>query len=187
MIGMTNLHLLSVLPLLAMMLLAAVIDMTSRRIPNWLSVPLLFAGIVQSFFPGHLVTPGYAMLGVLAGFGLTFGLFAIDAMGGGDVKFLSAVGAWVGPETVLLIFLVEAVVGMVIVLIQATATGRMKVLARNTAVVAINLIHIGELGAEHAIATGKECKSIDRPLPYAVPVLIATLLVFGLRWHGGLQ
>jgi len=184
---MTTFHLMTALPLLALMLLAAVIDASSRRIPNWLSLPLLVAGLTSSFLPGHLVTPGYAFLGLLAGFGLTFILFALDAMGGGDVKLLSAVGAWVGPETVLLIFLVEAIIGMVIVLIQATAQGRIKVLARNTAMVAINLVNIADVGVEHTKATGKDCRSVDRPLPYAVPVLIATLLVFGMRWHGGLK
>jgi len=182
---MTTFHVMTAVPLLAGMLLAATIDASSRRIPNWLSLPMLVAGIVHSFLPGHLVTPMQSVLGLLAGFGLTFILFAIDAMGGGDVKLLSAVGAWVGPETVLVIFLVEAVVGMVIVLIQALHQGRIKVLARNTAVVAINLVHIGEVGVEHTAATGKECRSVDRPLPYAVPVLLATLLVLGMRWRGG--
>ncbi len=184
---MSTLHLLTAAPLVAFMLLAACIDAKSRRIPNWLSIPLLVAGLTNSFLPGHLVTPMYSVLGLLAGFGLTFVLFAMDAMGGGDVKFLSAVGAWVGPETVLLIFLVEAIIGMVIVLIQATSQGRMKVLARNTTMVVINLVHVGEVGVDHVAATGKECRSVDRPLPYAVPVLLATLLVLGLRWHGGLQ
>lgn len=184
---MTTLHLMTLIPMLALMLLAACIDASSRRIPNWLSLPMLVAGIAQSFLPGHLVTPGYAVLGMLAGFGLTFIPFALDAMGGGDVKLLSAIGAWVGPETVLLIFMVEAIVGMMIILTQAAWQGRIRVLARNTAMVAINLVHMGEVGVEHAVSTGKQCHSVDRPLPYAVPTLIATLMIFATRWHGVLK
>jgi prepilin peptidase CpaA len=181
---MTTLNLVMTAPLIAMMILAATIDASSRRIPNWLSLPMLVAGITHSFLPGHLITPMYSLLGMLAGFGLTFGLFAIDAMGGGDVKLLSAVGAWVGPETILLIFAAEAIIGMVIVLAQAAQQGRIRILARNTAVVAINLVHIGDVGKDHVVATGKSTRSVDRPLPYAVPVLIATVLVLGLRWRG---
>ncbi len=184
---MTTLHLMTALPLLVFMLLAAGIDASYRRIPNWLTFSMLAAGLTGSFLPGHLVTPGYAFLGLLAGFGLTFILFALDAMGGGDVKLLSALGAWVGPETVLVIFLVEAVIGMVIVLIQAMKQGRLQILARNTAMVAINLVNINDVGVEHTKATGKDCRSVDRPLPYAVPTLIATLLVLGLQWYGGLK
>ncbi len=165
---MTTLHLMMTLPLLAMMLLAACIDAKSRRIPNWLSFPLLIAGITNSFLPGHLVTPMYSMLGLFAGFGLTFILFAMDAMGGGDVKLLSAVGAWVGPETVLLIFLIEAIIGMVIVLCQAAAAGRLKILARNTAVVAINLIHVQDVGKDHVVATGKDCSKQSRDFQEAM-------------------
>jgi len=183
---MTTLHLMTALPLLVCMLLAAVIDASSRRIPNWLSLPMLVAGLTASFLPGSMVSPGFAFLGLLAGFGLTFILFALDAMGGGDVKLLSALGAWVGPETVLIIFMLEAIIGMVIVLIQAVKQGRLQILARNTAMVAISLVNINDVGVEHTKATGKDCRSVDRPLPYAVPTLIATLLVFGLRWHGGL-
>ncbi len=184
---MTTFHLMSGLPLLAFMLLAAGIDESSRRIPNWLTFPMLIAGLTGSFLPGHLVSPGFAFLGLLAGFGLTFILFALDAMGGGDVKLLSALGAWVGPETVLAIFLLEAVIGMVIVLIQAMKQGRLQILARNTAMVAINLVNINDVGVEHTKATGKDCRSVDRPLPYAVPTLLATLLVLGLQWYGGLK
>jgi prepilin peptidase CpaA len=182
---MTTPTLLMTVPLLAGMLLAAVIDSQSRRIPNWLSLSLLAAGLVHSFMPNHLVGPVDSLLGLLTGFGLTVLLFAIGAMGGGDVKLLSAVGAWVGPEVVLCIYLVEAVIGMVIVLIQAVGQGRLRVLARNTGMVAINLAHIGDVGVEHAAQTGKSCRSVDRPLPYAVPTLIAAVLVLGLKWQGG--
>lgn len=183
---MTTLHLVMLVPLVAMMLLAAVIDGQSRRIPNWLSFPMLLTGVAASFMSGSIVSPWESLLGLLAGFGLTFLLFAMGAMGGGDVKLLSGVGAWVGAETVLYIFIIEAVIGMVIVLCQAAYQGRLRVLARNTAVVAINLIHVNEVGVDHATETGKNCRSVDRPLPYAVPTLIATLLVFGLLWRRGI-
>jgi hypothetical protein len=47
-------------------------------------------------------------------------------------------------------------------------------------VLLMNMRHIGDLGTAHVEQTGKQCRSIDRPLPYAVPVLAATLLVVTL-------
>jgi hypothetical protein len=47
----------------------------------------------------------------------------------------------------------------------------------NTTVLTINLVHLQDVGIEHAQATGRSCRSIDRPLPYAVPVLLAVLMI----------
>ena len=80
-----------------------------------------------------------------------------------------------------MIFVVEKVVGLIIVLIQAMIQGRTQLLFRN-ALVAINMLHIKEVGVEHVSATGRSARSIDRPLPYAVPALIAVLLVLARKW-----
>jgi hypothetical protein len=47
----------------------------------------------------------------------------------------------------------------------------------NTFVLVLNFLHVGELGMQQVAETGKACKSVDRPLPYAVPVLLAVLLM----------
>ena len=180
---MSTYGLLMIAPVLAMLVWAAVEDIRFRRIPNWLTFSLVLSGIVQSFTTHGMTTPGGSLLGLLTGLTLTFGLFARGALGGGDVKLLSGIGAWFGPQCALAVFCVEAVVGMVLVLMQATAQGRMRVLLRNSAVVAINLAHVRELGVEHAKATGQSSRSVDRPLPYAVPVLIAVAIIAARSWR----
>lgn len=165
------------LPLVLLLCWAAVEDSRTRRIRNWLTVSLMLGGLAQSFTPGGTVSPGQSALGLLAGIGLPFVLFAIGALGGGDVKLLAGIGAWLGPAGVLQVFLAEAVIGMVIVLAQAAAAGRLRVLVRNTVLVAVNLMHLNELGVDHVRRTGQSCRSVDRPLPYAVPTLAATLFV----------
>jgi hypothetical protein len=75
------------------------------------------------------------------------------------------------------VFVIQAIVGLVIVLIQCTWQGRLFALFRNSAVLAMNLAHIDALGVKHVSDMGRTFRSIDRPLPYAVPVLIATLIV----------
>lgn len=174
---MSPLQLLSLAPLLAMLCIAALIDWRQRRIPNWLNVLMLLSGIAGSFLPGRVASPGEAMLGMLVGFAIPFVLFAMGALGGGDVKLLAAAGAWVGPIMIGKIFLAAAIVGMVIVLVQSTRQKRLSALLRNSAVLSVSLINIDRIGADAVCETGKACRSIERPLPYAVPVLIATLIV----------
>jgi len=127
-----------------------------------------------------VLSPGQALAGLGVGFAIPFVLFALGALGGGDVKLLAGIGAWIGVAGVIQVFLGAAIVGLVIVLVQCAYQGKLFALFRNSAVVAMSLMHVGELGVQHAAETGQACRSIDRPLPYAVPVLVATLVVVTL-------
>jgi hypothetical protein len=50
-------------------------------------------------------------------------------------------------------------------------------LFRNSAIIAASFACVGEVGLDHAIQTGKSCRSVSRPLPYAVPLLAAVVVV----------
>jgi prepilin peptidase CpaA len=172
-------------PLGAALLWAAATDLHSRRIPNVLTFALVVCGVAQSCMSGGTISPTQSLLGLAAGFVLMFPLFAIRAIRGGDLKLLTGIGAWVGPGAVLAIFAVEAIVGMLIVLAQAAAQRRLSILFRNSAIVGINLAHLRDFGIDHVATTGNECRSVNKPLPYAVPVLIATALVAYATYAGG--
>lgn len=182
---MTHSELLARVPLILLLLIAAAEDLHARRIPNWLTLGLILTGVLQSFTPNHTVLPGQSMLGLLCGFGLLLMLFAIGAVGGGDVKLLSGVGAWLGPAMVFHVFLIAAIAGMLIVLAQAACQRRLWTLFRNSAILTINILHMNDVGVDHVSRTGQSCRSVDRPLPYAVPVLLAVLAVVGGSLLGG--
>ncbi len=170
-------------PLVTVLLGAAIIDSLYRRIPNWLTLGLLVGGIERAVVVGLRgeaplsFTLSQAGLGILVGGLLPLALYAMSALGGGDVKIMAAVGAWIGPKPVFTVFLAEAIVGLVLVLAQALYQRRTLKLFHNSALIAANFAHTSVVGLEHAIETGKACRSINRPLPFAVPLLIATVLV----------
>src|SRR5439155_15849311 len=110
---MSRFELLALAPMLAMLVIAAAVDWRTRRIPNWLTVLMMLSGLAGSFLAGHVASPGQAMLGMVVGFAIPFVLFAMGALGGGDVKLLAGIGAWLGPIIVVKIFRAAAVVGMV--------------------------------------------------------------------------
>jgi prepilin peptidase CpaA len=170
-------------PLLAMLVCAAATDLHSRRIPNVLTLLIALTGLLQSFTPVATISPWQSIAGLLVGLALTIALFALGALGGGDVKLLAAAGAWIGPLAIFQVFLAAAIVGMLIVLTQCLLQGRLQTLLRNSLLLIVNLVHLRQLGLEHTQATGQSCRSVDKPLPYAVPVLIATITVLLL---GGL-
>lgn len=165
--------LIPMIPLVLLLVWAAAEDLRARRIPNVITLTLLLSGLMRAAIFDGTPTFGQAMAGMGVGFGLTFILFALGAMGGGDVKLMAAVGAWVGPWGALAVYCIAAVVGLVIVIGQAWASGRLGVLLRNSGLIVVNLLHLRQVGVDHARATGQGCRSVSKPLPYAVPVLLA--------------
>ena len=113
--------------LLAIVLCAAVYDVLYRRIPNWLTVTGVLAGIALNTFlyqglPGLI----FALKGMALAFGLYLVLYALHAMGAGDVKLMAAVGAIVGWENWFGIFLFTAVIGGIMALILVASRGRLR-------------------------------------------------------------
>jgi prepilin peptidase CpaA len=161
-------------PLLGLLLVAAVIDVRQRRIPNWLTFGLILSGLARAAAFGIPGGPANALAGLLAGAAVPLVLFILGALGGGDVKLLAGIGAWVGPRDAFLIFAIQCVIGMLLVLCQALRQGRTAALFRNSALLAVNM---SQRGIASCAEEGKSFRSIDRPLPYAVPVGLATLLV----------
>jgi prepilin peptidase CpaA len=175
---MSTLHTLArFAPLLALLCWAAIIDFRERRIPNWLNLLLILSGIGQSLMPGSVLTLWQSMLGLAAAAVVPFLLFALGALGAGDVKLMAGVGAWLGPVPAVVVLIVEKVIGLTIVIAQAASQRRMRVLFRNSAVLAVNFLHVQDIGLEQTARTGRACRSVERPLPFAVPVLIAVVLV----------
>lgn len=103
---------------------AVVIDVRTRRIPNWLTGALAAAGFGMAF-GGGVVTPAQAALGLLTGLLLMMPGHVIGATGAGDVKLMAAVGAVVGPGMALRAFLFTAVVGGLFAIAVAMRRGRL--------------------------------------------------------------
>ena len=102
------------------------------------------------------------------------------ALCGGDVKLFTGIGAWVGALRTLEIFAAAAVVGMIIVLLQAVRARRVASLVRNSAVIVMNAAN-GDLSCPQE---SPEVAAAQKHLPYAVPTLIGALAVLlsGRRW-----
>jgi prepilin peptidase CpaA len=170
-------------PVLTLLAMAAAVDWRSRRIPNSVTFTMILSGITVNVASLGPTTGAQALLGFLSGLGLMLVLLLLGAIGAGDVKLMAGIGAWMGPEAVLKVFVLGAIIGAVIVLTQAIAQRRGKVLIRNSAVLAMNLAHIGDVGIDHVRESGQASRSVDRPLPYAVPVLIAMLVLVARSWR----
>ena len=106
--------------LLSLVLAIALIDSRHYLIPDPLSLGGLAAGLAFSFLPGY-PGPIDALLGAAAGFGVLLAVgvagewvFKKPAMGGGDMKMMAMVGAFLGPADAMLTIFLGALVGTIV-------------------------------------------------------------------------
>ena len=103
------------------LLFAGFTDLRSRRIDNWLNAGIALAAPLFWWASGLALWPDVALqLGVAAGtFAVLTGLFAMGAMGGGDVKLLGALALWIAPWPFLRLVIVMALVGGILTILFA--------------------------------------------------------------------
>lgn len=110
-----------VLPLagLCLVCLAAAIDARTGYLPDALTWPLLVLGMAQAGLAAGFPSPAQALAGALAGYGLPW-LVAHAylawrgqvGLGGGDIKLLAAMGAWLGPAQVPWVLLLACLLAL---------------------------------------------------------------------------
>lgn len=163
-------------PLLGLLMAAALVDIRQRRIPNTLTLLAALSGLGQSLLPQSPIHVGTAAAGLFLGLGLSMMLLLIGAWGGGDVKMTAAIGAWVGPWGVVLVFAAAALLSMSMVLLWALQRRQARSLMSSTAVLAARLVSGRELAVLRHPGQEPAFQSVGKPLPFAVPLGLATLL-----------
>ncbi|MBA3862480.1 MAG: prepilin peptidase [Erythrobacter sp.] len=102
------------------LVVAAFTDIRRRQIDNWLNgaialgAPLFWWSSGLSLWPDVAIQLGMA----LAAFALLAGLFALKAMGGGDVKLLTVLALWVRPELFMQLLVIMAIAGGVLTIVM---------------------------------------------------------------------
>jgi prepilin peptidase CpaA len=121
-----SLETLRIAALVVLLVMAAVIDVRTYRIPNWLTLGGAVLGLAFSTFDAlrPLNALMWALAGMAVGLLIPLPLYALRAMGAGDVKLMAMVGAFVGlPQIVpamVSIFIVGGVLAVGFALYRRT-------------------------------------------------------------------
>jgi prepilin peptidase CpaA len=159
--------------------LAGCVDFRTHRIPNWLTVPALCAGVslraVLGGWPGALTALEGAGLALI----LLLPLVLMRALGAGDWKLMGAVGAFLGPVLFLFVLVGSIFVSGLMAIVEMMRTRRVKETFQNLFVLVRGFISFG-------LRTNPEI-SLDNPrllkLPFGVAVAISTVACFcAARW-----
>lgn len=170
--------------LMALLLIAAVIDVRTSRIPNW----LVFGGALYGLIY-NAVSPMYARdIGVLFALGgMAVGLAALlpaylfRVMGAGDVKLMTMVGAFLGASATVGAVLATLIAGGVLAIALAVGSGRLVRMLRNVAAMS--------RGTVLTLATGVMGVTVhDGPsagkMPYGVAIAVGSIAYLVLSQLG---
>lgn len=108
------------------------IDLDFQIIPDVITLPGMALGLAVSLLPGGIGAVG-AVVGLLVGGGALYliavlgdWLFKKESMGGGDVKMAAMLGAFLGWQKIILIFMSSAVIGLVVSLVIMIFSARVR-------------------------------------------------------------
>jgi prepilin peptidase CpaA len=161
--------------LVALLALAALIDLRERRIPNWLT------GAVAALYPFYVLASPMPIdwlgaLGVaLAVFTFGYVLFARQLIGGGDVKLIAAVSLWTGLDQVALFALVTSLAGGALALGSLWYRRWHGVIDAHMAALGWNLAPAGTRHAANAASEASHsiASASIEPAPHTLPYGVA--------------
>ncbi len=164
--------------------IAAVTDIRSRRIPNWLVLPGLGLGLALNALLFGWAGAKVSVSGAGLAFGIYVAFYLLHAMGAGDVKLMAAIGAIAGLKAWLLIFFFTAIAGGVVAFALLLIKGRFRRTLLNVSIMLHQLslfqapYHATE---ELDVRSGKALR-----LPHGVTIALGTItyLLLGITRSG---
>lgn len=162
---------------LALVLIATLIDIYCRRIPNWLVVPFLAAGLVTGVWQHGVAGLGRSLGGVALA-AVALGAFCrLKATGMGDLKLCAAIGAWIGVTQLAVALAITAMAGAIMAIGWAAFHGVIGESLDGAGELLLNFRGRGlrphpVLRLDHPSARG---------MPYAPAIAIGTIFSFFCR------
>ena len=150
------------------------LDWRIRKIPNWLTVPALFVGIVLSGIVGKWPGLRASLEGAGICLGILLPLVLARGLGAGDWKLMGALGSFLGPYSVIVVLIGTVLIVGIMSVVEVVRQRKIKETLRNlwTLFVAYSTFHVNNVQAI----------TLDNPgllkIPFGVAAALATGLFF---------
>jgi len=159
---------------MALAVTAGLTDWRWRRIPNWLTVPGLLAGVAANAAVSGLNGVKTSLLGAGLGLLLLLPFVLLRSLGAGDWKLAGALGAIVGPGALLDLLMGSIFVAGIMALVLIIYKRRLSETLRNIGRMLKSMAMFRMPGAEVSLDNPQSLK-----IPYGVALALTTLL-FGV-------
>ena len=156
--------------LAVVLVLATWLDISQKRIPNWLTVGGTAAALVLRGFIGFDAL-GAGLLGGVLGLMLGLLLFAIGAMGAGDGKLLATVGACLGFDGFVRALPLIGLAGGLLALVVTARAGTLIPTLLRFRELLLHVVSFGRVGERRTLA-----------MPGAVTVPYGVAVAAGVVW-----
>jgi len=155
------------------------LDWRLRRIPNWLTLPALGAGLAVNTLAWGWSGTTAAIEGAGLGLALLLPLVLLRGLGAGDWKLMGALGAWLGPGRLTVVLLGTVLIAGAMATVQMIHHGRVKETLHHVGALLLILITFGVWGQRQNL-------TLDNPglmkLPFGVAAAASMMLFFGTLW-----
>ena len=179
-----NWHWVSLIVLAVVLIVAAICDLRQGKVFNWLTYPAIVVGLALGAAEGAAAgqmreTLVNHVLGLGFAFGVLFLAYLMGGMGGGDVKLMAAVGAflgwhdWATVHAVFYSFLVAAAVGLIMMIWR----GQTRLVLRRLWL-AIRILPVPGATLDEAVGGGAF------RVPFGFAVCVATVWYLSEEWLG---
>lgn len=152
-------------------LAAGITDLRWRKIPNWLTYPAAPLAIILH----ALIAGRHAALMSLAGLALGLGILLpfvlLRFLGGGDWKLVGVLGAFFGPERLIIVILITFLINAFIALVLVIWRRRLGQTVRNVGTMMLSLTTLRSPGTDLSIDSAESAK-----VPFGIAAAIAVLL-----------
>ncbi len=161
--------------LVGTLLVCCYIDLRRQKIYNAVLLPAVLAAFAISYLNGGAAGCLDSLKGLLVGMALLFLPFAVGGIGAGDVKLLGAIGAFKGPEFVLVAFLAGAVAGGAISVFLLIKQGKLLLTFKKIYYFIINKIMRIPVSLSFR---NLEVAAKGESFPYALVIGLGTMLAY---------
>ena len=150
--------------------IAGYTDWRWRRIPNWLTLPGMLLGIAVNSVAGGWSGAKGALLGAGLGLAILLPFVVIRSLGAGDWKLAGALGAFLGPQRLLVVLFVTALLAGVMAAVLIVWKGRVRQTLHNMwrMLAAFLTLHLPD--SEMSLENPKALK-----VPFGVALAVATV------------
>jgi prepilin peptidase CpaA len=153
---------------------AGILDWRYRRIPNWLTMSGLAAGVAVNTILCRWPGLKAALLGTLLGLGLLLPFVLVRSLGAGDWKLAGALGACLGPRQLVSVLVGTILVAGIMALAVIIWKGRLKQTLVNIAHLLAALFSLRMPGPEVSLDDPQSTK-----IPFGVAMAL-TVLLYGM-------
>lgn len=168
--------------MLGLVVVAALIaswhDFRRHRVPNALNAVVLLLAFAAQWICFGAAGLSAAFLGMIVAGGPLLVLWRLRMMGAGDVKYMAALGAWLGPTLALHALVLGALVGGLMAVAMILVRGSWRQSVNHVGLLALRLGDCRSLAETPRV--GGFADTAGGVLPYAIPLSVGALgVVFG--------